>query len=54
MAKAMKLEKLMLDAKNARDAHIDERLRSNTMIWIWPSAGNAQLVLLGWLEVLHL
>ena len=34
MAKAMKLEKLMLDVKNARDAHIDERLRSNTMIWI--------------------
>ena len=30
----MKLEKLMLDVKNARDAHIDERLRSNTMIWI--------------------
>jgi PPOX class probable F420-dependent enzyme len=24
----------MLDVKNARDAHIDERLRSNTMIWI--------------------
>ena len=24
----------MLDVSNARDAHIDERLRSNTMIWI--------------------
>src|SRR5438876_12398012 len=34
MANATALEKLMLDVKNARDAHIDERLRSNTMIWL--------------------
>src|SRR5437879_8432338 len=34
MAKAIVLEKLILDVKNARDAHIDERLRSDIMIWL--------------------
>ena len=30
----MKLEKLMLDVTKTRDAHVDQRLRSDTMIWI--------------------
>jgi PPOX class probable F420-dependent enzyme len=34
MAKAITLEILMLDVTKTRDAHVDERLRTDTMIWI--------------------